>query len=145
MTILKLILSFDNLKSLHHNCGAVEGVNTVNAAAAVGAVEEAVIALLAPAWAPGVLDEPVGKLLVEQRVVVLPVAHDQHAVVHAARVAHELEGVAAAAAVELHRVGVEARADGAILQQPLPHLGLVLSDHHAATCDLLNLHALSSP
>ena len=57
MTNVKLILSFDNLKSLHHNCGAVEGFN---AAAAVGAVEEAVIALLTPARAQGVLDEPVG-------------------------------------------------------------------------------------
>ena len=27
MTNVKLILSFDNLKSLHHNCGAVEGFN----------------------------------------------------------------------------------------------------------------------
>jgi len=77
--------------------------------------------------------------------MLLPVAHDQHAVVHAARVAHELEGVADVAAVELHHVGVEAHADGDVLQQPLPHLGLVLSDLHAATCDLLNLHALSSP
>ena len=50
--------------------------------------------------------------------MLLPVAHDQHAVVHAARVAHELEGVADVAAVELHHVGVEAHADADVLQQP---------------------------
>ena len=57
----------------------------------------------------------------EQRVVVLPEAHDQHPVVHGARVAHELEGMA------------EAQADGAV-QQPVLNLGLLLADLHAATC-----------
>jgi len=43
--------------------------------------EETVVALLSPALSPGVLDDPVWHLLVEQRVLMLPEANNQDSVV----------------------------------------------------------------
>ena len=45
--------------------------------------EQTVVALLSPALSPGVLDDPEWHLLVEQRVLVLPEANNQHSVVNA--------------------------------------------------------------
>ena len=44
------------------------------------------------------------------------------------RAAEELEGVADSSLVELHSIGIETNRDGAILQQPLSHLSLILTD-----------------
>ena len=89
---------------------------------------QSVVALLAPALAPAVLDDPVRHLLLEQREVVLPEPHDEDAVVDPVRAAEELEGVTDSSLVELHSIGIETDRDGAVLQEPLSHLGLILAD-----------------
>ena len=49
------------------------------------APEEPVVALLPPPRAPRVLDDPEGHLLVEQRVLVLTKADNQHSMVNPCR------------------------------------------------------------
>ena len=44
------------------------------------------------------------------------------------RTAEELEGMADSSLVELHSVGIETHRDGAVLQEPLSHLSLILTD-----------------
>ena len=44
--------------------------------------------------------------------------------------AEELEGVAHTALVELHGVGIETDRDGTVLEKPLGHLSLILTDLH---------------
>ena len=48
--------------------------------------------------------------------------------VHTVRTAEELEGVADSSLVELHSIGIETNRDGAVLQEPLSHLSLILTD-----------------
>ena len=96
MSLLKILL-FSLTINLFDDGG---GGHLVDAAAAVAPVDP-VVALLAPAGAPAVLDDPVGHVLLEERVVVDAEAHDQHAVVQALRVAQELPGVSHSAPVKL--------------------------------------------
>ena len=42
--------------------------------------------------------------------------------------AEELEGMADSSLVELHSIGIETDRDGAVLQEPLSHLSLILTD-----------------
>ena len=135
---------------LLHSGGAGESVDATCSVSS----EQSVVSLLPPARAPGVLDDPVGHLLVEQRVLVLPKANDQHSMVNAwkkvtrehfgqfitIRAAEELPRVGYTAFVELHSVCVQADRDWAILEEPLKgkskkrsllveylgHLGLIL-------------------
>lgn len=46
--------------------------------------------------------------------------------------AEELEGMADSSLVELHSIGIETNRDGSILEEPLSHLSLVLSNLHPA-------------
>ncbi len=59
-------------------------------------------------------------------------SNDENSVVDAAAGAEELEWVRNAAHVELHGVGVDPDGDGAVLHQPLGHLGLVLGHVYSA-------------
>ena len=56
----------------------------------------------------------------------------ENAVVHTVRTAEELEGVADSSLVELHSIGIETNRDGAVLQEPLSHLSLILTDLHSS-------------
>ena len=104
----------------------------VDPAGAVPAVQP-VVSLLSPALSPGVLNDPVRHLLVEQRVLVLPEANNQHSMVNAWResllermwkcftisAAEELPRVGDTAFVELHCVCVQADRNRTIFEEPL--------------------------
>ena len=112
----------NNSRASHHvdPTGAVPSVQTV-------------VALLSPALSPGVLDYPVWHLLVEQRVLVLPEANNQHSMVNAwrerllegrweyitIRAAEELPRVRHTAFVELHCVRIQADRNWAVFEEPL--------------------------
>ena len=49
------------------------------------------------------------------------------------RTAEELEGMTDSSLVELHSVGIETHRDGAVLQEPLSHLSLILTDLHPSS------------
>ena len=66
---------------LGHNSRASHHVDPAGAVPAV----QPVVSLLSPALSPGVLNDPVRHLLVEQRVLVLPEANNQHSMVNAWR------------------------------------------------------------
>ena len=66
---------------LGHNSRASHHVDPTGAVPTI----QTIVAKLSPALSPGVLDDPVRHLLVEQRVLVLPKANNQHSVVNAWR------------------------------------------------------------
>ena len=66
---------------LGHNSRAGHHVDPTGAVSPV----QTIVAKLSPALSPGVLDDPVRHLLVEQRVLVLPKANNQHSMVNAWR------------------------------------------------------------
>ena len=119
---------------LGHNSRASHHVDPTGAVPTV----KTIVALLSPALSPGVLDDPVRHLLVEQRVLVLPEANNQHSVVDAwkesllermwecftIRAAEELPWVGNTAFVELHGVRIQANRDWAVFEEPLKDGGL---------------------
>jgi len=67
------------------------------------------------------------------------IAHNENSVVKTIWAAEEGERMANPSHVELHGEGIEGHRDGAILHQPLRHLGLILGNLHPASHSHSNL------